>query len=343
MKNRFSSLLAIGLALGAALDLSAAKKEINLFGWSEYVPQAVLDKFEAETGIKVNYETYASNEEMLSKLLGGASEFDLVQPSEYVVEALIAKGKLEPLDYANIPNFKNISPAYLHRTHDPEQKYTVPYMVGAISIVVNSDRVKEPINGFADVFSGKYAGRIITLNDNRELLTWALQTSGLDFNAITPENIAKARPLLAKWLPQIKIFDSDSPKTALLNGDVDIGIVWPGEAAILYREDKKFTCRLPVEGSHVSIDSLVIPKGAPHKADAEKFINFILRPEISVLISDAFPYTNPNAEACKLLTPEQLSNPASYPKGVEALPTFKDIGKAAAQVDKLITDLKGGS
>jgi spermidine/putrescine transport system substrate-binding protein len=343
MKTRLRTLVTLGLALGAALHLAAAQKEINLFGWSEYVPQAVLDRFEKETGIKVNYETYASNEEMLSKLLGGAAEFDLVQPSEYVVEALVKAGKLQEIDFKNVPNIKNIAPAYLHRPHDPEQKFSVPYLVGAISIVVNTERVKEPVTGFADVFSGKYRDRIVVLNDNRELLTWALQTLGIDFNDVTPATIAKARPVLEKWLPQIKVFDSDSPKTPLLNGDVDIGIVWPGEAALVYRQDKKFSCRLPVEGSHVSIDSLVIPKGAPHKADAEKFINFILRPDISVLISDAFPYTNPNVEACKLLTPEQLANPASYPAGVEKQPSFHDIGKAAALVDKLITDLKGGS
>ena len=343
MNKYLGSLLALGLALGAALDLSAAKREVNLFGWSEYIPQAVLDTFKAETGITVNYETYASNEEMLSKLLGGAGDYDLVQPSEYVDEALVKAGKLDAIDFANVPNIKNISPAYLHRPHDPEQKYSVPYMVGAISIVVNTERVKEPVAGYKDVFGGKHAGRIVSLNDNRELLTWALLSLGQDFNAVTPESIAAARPVLEKWLPQVKIFDSDSPKTKLLNGDVDIGIVWPGEAAILHREDKKFACILPVEGSHVTIDSLVIPQEAPHKAEAEAFINFILRPEISVLISRAFPYTNPNAEACKLLTPEELANPASFPKGVETLPTFKPIGKASALVDKLITALKSDS
>ncbi len=340
--KRLSSLLALGLALGAALDLSAAKKEVNLFGWSEYVPQAILDKFEEETGIKVNYETYASNEEMLSKLLGGAAEFDLVQPSEYVVEALIAKGKLEPIDFANVPNFKNLAPEFLRQPHDPEQKYSVPYMAGTVGIVVNTDKIKDPIVGMADVFSGKYANRIVTLNDNREILTWALRTLGRDINVIDPAAIAAARPVLAKWLPQIKVFDSDSPKTAFLGGEVDIGVVWSGEAALLYQEDKKFAYVLPKEGAHLWIDSLVIPKGAPHKADAEKFINFILRPEISVLISADFPYTNPNAEARKLLSPEQLGNPASYPPPCK-LEAFHDIGKAAGMVDKLITDLKGGS
>lgn len=339
--KRLRLLLAATTALVAVVQLHAAK-ELNLFGWSEYVPQAVLDKFTAETGIKVNYETYASNEEMLSKLLGGAATYDLIQPTDYVIEALRAKGKLEAIDFKNVPNFKNIAKEYRNLPHDPEQKYSVPYMAGTVGIVVNTEKVKEPLTGLADVFSGKYSGRIVALNDNRELLTWALRVLGADINQVTPDNIAKARPVLAKWLPQIKLYDSDSPKTALLNGDVDVGVVWSGEAAILYRENKKFAYVLPKEGAHLWIDSLAIPKGAPHKDAAEQFINFILRPEISALISEAFPYTNPNTEARKLLTPEQLANPASYPT-TGKLETFRDIGKAASAVDKLITDLKGGS
>jgi spermidine/putrescine transport system permease protein len=138
------------------------------------------------------------------------------------------------------------------------------------------------------------------------------------------------------------VYDSDSPKTALLNGDVDLGVVWSGEAAILYGKNKEFQYVLPEEGAHQFIDSLAVPKGAPNKENAEKFINYILRPEVSVKISDAFPYTNPNAEAVKLLAKEQRENPASYPPGTPKLETFKEIGKAAKDIDKLITDLKGG-
>lgn len=340
MKHTLRSLALAGVAFIAASSLPAA--ELNLFAWSEYVPQAVLDKFTEETGIEVNYETYASNEEMLSKLLGGA-EYDLIQPSEYVIEVMVRRGMLAPIDFAAVPNFKNIAKEYLNLPHDPEQKFSVPYMAGSVGIVVNTERIKEPVRGYADAFSGKYAGRIVALDDNRELLTWAFYSTGQDLNTINADTIGKARPVLAKWLPQIKIFDSDSPKTALLNGEVDLGIVWSGEAAILFNEDKKFHYVLPAEGAHLFIDSLAIPKDAPHKKEAHAFLNFILRPEISVLISADFPYTNPNVEARKLLTPEQLGNPASYPAPEDAarLHTFRDIGKAAAQVDKLITDLRG--
>jgi spermidine/putrescine transport system substrate-binding protein len=345
MKHLIRIVLAAALVGAVAWVAGCSRSKarvVNLFGWSEYVPQAVLDQFEKETGIKVNYETYASNEEMLSKLLGGAASYDLVQPSEYVVEALIKAGKLQPIDFANVPNMKNISPEFLRKPHDPEQKYSVPYMAGTVGIVINREKVTEPITSLEDVFSGRYANRIVTLNDNRELLTWALRTVGRDINKIDTEAIEAARPVLARWLPQIKLFDSDSPKTALINGEVDLGVVWSGEAAILFNQDKKFQYVLPKEGAHLWIDSMVIPQGAPHKADAEAFINFILRPEISVMISADFPYTNPNAAARELLSAEEKANPASYPPPAP-FDSFHDIGMAAALVDKLITDLKGGS
>ncbi|MBE2214082.1 MAG: spermidine/putrescine ABC transporter substrate-binding protein [Opitutaceae bacterium] len=344
MKHILRSLAVAGATLVAAVGSSLSAAELNLFAWSEYVPQAVLDKFTEETGIKVNYETYDSNEEMLSKLVGGA-EYDLVQPSEYVIEVMVKRGMLAPIDFAAVPNFKNLDKAYLNLPHDPEQKFSIPYMVGSVGIVVNTEKVKEPVKGYADLFSGKHAGRIVTLDDNRELLTWAFYFTGQDLNTINKDTMAKARPVLAKWLPQIKIFDSASPKTALLNGEVDLGIVWSGEAAILFQEDKKFQYVLPTEGAHLFIDSLAMPKDAPHKKEAHAFLNFILRPDISVLISADFPYTNPNVEARKLLTPEQLENPASYPAAEDAkrLHTFRDIGRAAAEIDKMITDLRGGS
>ena len=331
----------VGL-IATPLPALAQKKRsvLNLYCWSEYVPQEVIDGFSKETGIKVNVENYASNEEMLAKLLAGG-RYDLIQPSEYTIEALAKIGKLEELNLANIPNIKNIDPKYLRMPHDPEGKFTVPWMVGTVGIVVNTAKVKDPIKGYKDVFSGKYKKRIVVLNDAREIVSWALNAQGLPINDITPENLEKVKPTLKEWLPQVKVYDSDSPKTALLNGDVDLGIVWSGEAALLYKRNKKFVYILPAEGAHQFIDSLAIPKGAPNKENAEKFIDYILRPDVSVKISKEFPYTNPNVEARKLLTKEQQENPASYPSGDPKLETFKDIGKAAKDIDKLVTDLKG--
>lgn len=339
---KHTTLLFAALATLVTGSVTAAPKgELNLFGWSEYVPQAVIDGFTQETGIKVNFETYASNEELLSKLIAGGGDYDLVQPSDYTAEVMIRQNLLSPLDFAQLPNFKNIDPAFLRRPHDPEGKYTVPYMAGTVGIVVNTERITTPIKGYGDVFQPAHKGRIVVLNDNRELVTWALYTLGQPINVINADALAQARPVVAKWVELVKLFDSDSPKTALLNGDVDLGIVWSGEAAILWKEDHKFQYVIPAEGAHQFIDLLAIPAAAKHKENAHLFINYLLRPEVSKLVSQDFPYTNPNVAARALLSPDELANPASYPKEGK-LETFRDIGRAAGDIDRLVTDLKSG-
>jgi spermidine/putrescine transport system substrate-binding protein len=341
---RVTLVAALAASLGAGGGRPArAAETINLFGWSEYIPQGVIDDFTKETGIEVNYEMYASNEEMLAKLFSGATKYDLIQPSEYVIEALRKEGKLEKLDAAALPNLKNIGPEYRGLPHDPQLEYSVPYMSGTVGIVVNTEKVTEPVTGYADVFQEKYKRRIVILDDPLEIVTWALATKGKDPNDVTQVTIEEVKPVIAVWLPLVKVYDSDSPKTPLLNGDVDLGIVWSGEAALLYREDKKFKYVLPSEGAHMFIDSLAIPANASNPEGAHKFINYILRPEVSKLISDDFPYTNPNLEARKLLSKDDLANPASYPPGQPKLEVFRDIGEIAVEIDKLITDLKAGN
>lgn len=339
--------LLIGIFL-AALGLMptcarADDKTLNLFAWSEYVPQDVIDGFTRQTGIKVNYDTYASNEELVSKLRAGGTKYDLIQPSEYTVEALIRAGKLDPIDRGKILNFKNLLPEFTNMAFDPGNKFTIPWMAGTVGICVNTDKITEPVRGYKDVFQAKYSGRIVVVNDSRELVSWALASLGIGANDLSAENLAKAKPILAQWFKLIKKFDSDSPKTDLLIGNVDIGVVWSGEAALCWRENHHFIYVLPAEGAHQFVDSLAIPKNAPNKTAAEAFMDYILKPEVSKLISQKFPYTNPNAEARKLLSKDELDNPASYPKNLPHLDTFHDIGKRAAAVEELVTDLKNGS
>ncbi len=319
-----------------------AEKKLNIFCWSEYVPQEVLDLFTKETGIKVSMENYASNEEMLAKLVAGGGSYDLIQPSEYVIEGLIKEDLLAPIDHALIPNLKNVAPEFQNMSFDPGNKYTVPYMAGTVGIVVNTELVQDEITGYNDVFQDKFKKNIVVLDDAREIVSWGLNTLNIPVNDVTDENLEKVRPVLSKWLPLVKVYDSDSPKTALLNGDVAIGVVWGGEGAKLIEADKKFKWVSPKEGAHLFVDSLAIPKTAQHVKNAELFMNFILRPDISVKISNEFPYLNPNAAARELLTPEQRNNPASFPTAEEIskMETFRDIGGQATKIDELVTSLK---
>jgi len=323
---------------------STEEKKLNLYCWSEYIPQSVIDDFTKETGIKVSVENYSSNEEMVTKLLAGGGKYDLIQPSEYTIEALIRENQLLALNPASLSNLANISSEFRNMPYDAGNKFSVPYMAGFVGICVNTDKVKTPIKGFADVFTPAHKGRIVVLDDAREITSWAFAADKLDINDVTPENLEKVKPMLKKWLPLVKVYDSDSPKTSLKNGDVDLGVVWSGEAALLYKDDKKFAFVLPSEGSHLFVDSLAIPKLAAHSQNAHLFINYILRPEVSRKISEAFPYYNPNSAARALLSAEEISNPASYPpaQDITRMQTFRDLGKQAASIDELITQIKAG-
>jgi len=302
----------------------------------------VIDQFSKETGIQVSVENYASNEEMLAKLTAGGGQYDIIQPSEYVVEALIAQKLLHPIDKTKIPNLSNIAPQFLKMGFDPDNSFSVPFMAGTVGIVVNTDLIKDDIKSFADVFKPENKGKIVVLDDAREITAWALLSQGLPINDVSDANLEKVKPVLANWLPMVKVFDSDSPKTALLNGDVAIGVVWGGEGAILLQSDPKFRWIIPAEGTHLFIDSLAIPKTAKNVDNAEAFMNFILRTDISKQISDAFPYTNPNLAARKILTEEQIRNKASFPSDEEMakMQVFRDIGTQGSKVDELVTSLK---
>lgn len=327
--QRVLSILLILLALTSS---TVAGAELHLLCWTEYVPPSIVHGFEQQAKVKVTLEYYNSNEEMLTKLKAKPGYYDLVQPSGFYVETLAERDGLEPLDYAHIPNARYLDPHYRHLSHDPKNRYSVPWMAGTMGIVVNTERIKEPVRTWADVFCGRYAGRIVVVDDNREMVAWALASLGMPVTDVSDSALEKVQPVLEKWLPQVAVFDSDSPKDALLSGKADIGIVWSGEAAALWLRDHKYRYVIPKEGAHMFVDSLAIPGGAPHKRLAEDFINYCLAPEVSVLISKAYPYTNPNLAARKLLSAEERANPASYPSGNLKLQPLRNHGNTTKAV-----------
>jgi spermidine/putrescine transport system substrate-binding protein len=296
----------------------------------------VIDGFTRKAGVRVVVENYNSNEQMLAKLHAKPGFYDLIQPSGFYVGTLAKAGELEPLDLARIPNARNLDPKYRGLVHDPAGMFSVPWLAGTVGIVLNTERVKEPVRTWADVFSGKFAGRIVVVDDAREMVAWALASLDLPITDVSDKALARVEPVLEKWLPQVKVFDSDSPKTALLKGEADIGIVWSGEAASLWQKDRKFRYVLPEKGAHMFVDNLAIPKGAPHKAVAEDFINYCLDPGVSVLISNEYPYTNPNLAARRRLTRDQLDNPASYPAGDPKLEPLRNDGNDAKTVAEFV-------
>ncbi|MGE5702554.1 MAG: ABC transporter substrate-binding protein [Clostridia bacterium] len=315
---------------------------LNVFNWTEYLPQSIIDKFEQQYGVKVNYSTYSSNEEMLAKLSVGSSGYDLAVASEYMVEMMRNLKLIQEINYGNIPNFKHIGDDFKNLPFDPGNKYSIPYMWGDVIIAVNTDKVKEKITGYKDLWNPKYNNSIVVLDDQRAIIGMALKKLGYSINEKDEKILQLAKEELKKLVPNIKAYDSDSPKTMLVNGEAIIGYVWGGEVPLARKENPNIDFVLPEEGLYLWQDNFVIPKDAPHKKTAEAFINFLLTPEISAEISKDFPYANPNTEALKLIDKEVLNDKAVYPprEAVQKGEHLQYVGEASKLYDRIWSEIK---
>ena len=343
MKRFLRFLAAGGVFFLGASPLLRAGGQLNLFCWSEYVPAPVIDSFAKETGVHVSVENYASNEEMLAKLLAGGGSYDLVQPSEYTVEALSKAGLLLPVDRAAVPNFANLDPAFLNQPFDPGNRFSIPWMAGTVGIVINTERVHAPVRGFTDLFAGPYRGRIVALDDSRELVSWALATLHLPTNDITPATLARVRADPGPLVAADQSFRLRQPQNRApgrrrrSRGGLERGGGHP-----LSRPPDKISMGA-AGGRQPSIHRQPgDPEDLRPPARGRTIYELHPAPRVSRRISDAFPYTNPNLAARRLLSPAQLANPASYPpaSGTAGLETFRDIGAMSSEVDALVSELK---
>jgi len=322
---------------------STDKQELNVFNWTEYIPDAVIAKFEDETGIKVNYSTYSSNEECLAKVESSSEgTYDIVVPSDYMISIMKQKGLLEELNKGNITNFSNLNDTYLNKEFDEGNKYSMPFDAGAAVLAVNTDVVKDSITSYKDLLNSKYANSLVVLDDQRALIGLALKALGYSLNEVSDAKLAEAKAYLEKLKPNIKAYDSDSPKTSLISGETSIGFIWNAECALAMAEKPSIKPVYPKEGMYLFIDSFAVPKGAKNKENAEKFINFMLRPEISKMVTDVFPYKNVNKAAYDSLSESYKNNGASnVPDSEMAKGEFvKDVGDATSKFDKLWSEIK---
>jgi len=326
-------LLGSGSAEGVSGDHASAPT-LTIFCWRGYLPDDVTEAFTKETGIEVIKEFYATNEQLLLHRLVDR-RYDLIQPSDYAAERLIKRGALEKLRRSRIANLKNLDERFRGLPHDPTDQYTVPWLVGTVGIVINTNRVSGTVATYEDVFSGKYRGRIVALNDPREWLAWAQLHRGLPVNQADEETLRDVGQVWRRWMPQVAVFDSDTAARLMLKGEADIALTWSGDAATLLAASSDFQFVIPAAGAHRYVDCLAIPRGAANRDAAERFIDFILRPEISVMISRNLPFTNPNREALTRLSPEEKTNPASYPRGEPEFHSFRPLGKRYEHVEKL--------
>ncbi|MBI3738796.1 MAG: spermidine/putrescine ABC transporter substrate-binding protein [Chloroflexi bacterium] len=331
--------------------VQVTSKELNLFVWTEYIPPDVQECFELVYGIKVNRDEYSANEEMYAKLSAGGTAYDLVQPTDYIVSLMVRQSLLQKLDKSKLTIMGNFDPNYLNFSFDPGNEYTLPYQAGTDAIVYNADKVKDPPTSWADLWKPEYAGRMVFLDDSRATIGMVLLTLGYDVNTKDPAQLDQAKAKLKELVPGIKLFDSDSPKTALIAGDVDLGMTWTGEAFLAQQENPAIKYVYPTEGAILWQDNYAIPKDAPHLDAAYAWLNYTLQGDVFWMMLRDFPYTNPNKAALdfakanhKDLYDAYMNSPITNTpaEDIKNGHRIDDVGDALPLYDQIWTEIKGG-
>ncbi|MFQ8899217.1 MAG: extracellular solute-binding protein [[Clostridium] scindens] len=270
--------------------------QVIVYNWGEYLDPEAITMFEKETGIEVVYEEYETNEIMYPKIQSGAIAYDVVCPSDYMIQRMIENDLLAEIDFDNIPNIKNIGDTYMEqsRQFDPENKYSVPYCWGTVGILYNKTMVDEPIDSWSVLWDEKYKDNILMQDSVRDAFGVTLKYLGYSLNSTDLDELEAAKKLLIKQKPLVQAYVIDQVRDKMIGNEAAIGVIYSGEAIYTQWENPNLEYVIPKEGSNVWIDSWVIPKNAKHKENAEKFINFICRPDIAKMNFDYITYSTPN-------------------------------------------------
>jgi len=338
------AMMAVLLSTTACSKGGEENGTLNLFIWTEYIPDSVIQGFEKETGIKVQMQTYTSNEEMYAKVKGSnEGTYDLVCPSDYMVENMISNNMLQEVDLSKISNLGNIDPAYLNQSFDKNNAHSVPYLGGAVVLVYNKKLVPEgaDFSTYNELFKPAYKNSLVILDDFRAIIGITAVSMGYDLNETDETKLEKVKEKLLTLKPNVKSFDSDSPKSLMITEETSAGLFWSGDAAIALQENPNLEIALPKEGMYLFQDSLCIMKGAKNSENAYKFINYVLRAEVNKQISTEFPYLNPNKAGIALMDDAYRNNKAIMipPEEIAIGHRVKNIGKTANIYNEIWAEL----
>lgn len=309
-----------GLAAGAATGLTGCggstgeNGELNLFIWTEYVPQDLIDQFQDEFGITVNTTMFSTNEDMYSRFTSGEPDaFDLLQPSGYMVTQLLDHDLLQKIDTSKLENFGNIGSQYLGKEYDPGNEYSVPYMGSITALAYDDTFLTEEPTSWSVLWDGQCEDKLVMLNDVREVLGIVELEQGMSGNETDPTKMETVRQRVMELKPNVKIYDSDSPKSSLISGDALAGGIWTAEIALAQQENDKIKVAYPDEGCMVSIDNWVMPAKAKNVDNALKFIDFMLRADSGKVVCEQYPYVQVNTAAIEEMPQDFIDNPAENP------------------------------
>ena len=344
--SRFISLITMIMMLAVPLagcqSGKGDKVVLNVYNWGDYIDESVIGQFEEETGIEVNYETYATNEDMYVKIKTGGTSYDIAIPSDYMIEKMINEDMLEKIDFENVPNYKNIDGSFKSLGFDPQNEYSVPYMWGTLGIIYNKTMVTDPVEGWDILWNEKYKGEILMLDSQRDSIGITLKKLGYSLNTTNVDELEAAKAELVNQKPLVLAYVGDEVKGMMTGEEAAIAVVWSGDAVTMMEQNENLEYVVPKEGTNIWFDNIVIPKGSEHKKEAEMFIDFLSRPDIALKNTEYIGYSSPNAKAVEMLDEETRSSDVSYPDTdkLKSSEVFLDLGDFVKEYDRIWTEVK---
>ena len=299
---------------------------INVYNWGDYIDPSVIKDFQEEFNVKVNYNTFTTNEDMYVSIKKGGTSYDVAFPSDYMIERMIHEDMLEKINKDNVPNLNNIEDRFLDLEFDPHNDYSVPYMWGTVGIIYNKTMVDDVVDSWDILWNEKYDGQILMLDSQRDSMAIALKKLGYSMNSRGEKELEKAKEELIKQKPLVYAYVGDEVKDLMVGEEAAIAVVWSGDAVAMIRNNSDLEYVIPKEGTNLWFDNMVIPKNAKNKEMAEKFINFMQRPEIAAKNTDYVGYSTANYKAKELLPKDITNSKVAYPidKEIENTEIFKD-------------------
>lgn len=348
MKKRIIRiLLSMMLCWSFGAGIAGAAGKVYVYNWTEYIPEKVLAQFTEETGIDVVYSTYDSNETMYAKLkLIKKDGYDVAVPSAYYVSKMRREEMLRPLNKTLLPNVDSLDASMLDKNYDPANTFSIPYMWGSTGIGVNSDYVDpQSVTSWKDLWDSRFRASLLLQDDMREVFHMALKSKGYSSNTKDPEEIKEAYLMLKDLMPNVLLFNSDSPRVPYLSGEVDAGMIWNGEAWMARQENEAIRYIYPKEGVNLWVDSFVIPKTARNIDNAHSFINFMLRPEVAKMCVEEYGYATPVRTALPLLDEKVRSSRIIFPEKevIEKGEFQSDVGEALTVYQEYWEKLRTGN
>ena len=333
MKKIFA-LLIFGILISGCSFAEDEEEEnvLYVYNWGDYLDMETVKKFEEETGITVIYDEYDTNESMYPRIAEGAIHYDVICPSDYMIQKMIANDLIQPLDFEKLPNAKKyIGEKFFEqsRAFDSENKYSVPYCWGTVGIIYDTSVVEEPVDSWKILWDEKYKNEILMQDSSRDALMIPLKIMGRSLNETNKEIIQQAADMLIAQKPLVQAYVVDEVKDKLIGGEAALGVVFSGEAIIILQENENMDFAVPNEGTNFWIDSWVIARDAENVDNAHKFIDFMCRPEIAVINFDYLGYSTPNVAVRELEEDEEWKNsPVAFPdpEVFENQETYKYLG-----------------